>query len=562
MTARPAVSATGAAELAAEVGSELSETLGDVVYALQLAPEQRFLYISPSVLHLTGVTDAEHYSDPTIATEAVDERDRHLILEAFEAPPGMVKEFVVRWYAPDGRRLWTQHRCRKQVNDDGTVVVYAACRDMTAVVETQRALAESEERYRLLAENASDLVWRADTNAILEWVSPSVSSVVGWAPEQMVGTNIMDYVHPDDLDRVGNAGSMTNQGGRVSFEARYECRDGTYRWLEVTARPVTDSDGTIIGRVGSCRDVHSEIEAWQAMERSENRFRLAMESAPTGMALSDLDRRFVEVNPALCRMLGYDANSLVGRRMVDIVNAVDDDVDLRMRDDLHSGLSVSVTREIRLIRSDGNMVWVQHAVGLLRDEDNVPQSYVSQFVNVTEAREAREALHFMATHDPLTQLLNRRELNARMGRILAHAPRGSMHLAVLYADLDGLKSVNDTFGHAAGDDLIVEAGRRIQAEVRDDDIVARMGGDEFVIVLPEARGVDDSMAVANKIRECLAQPLTVDGYPVPIGISIGIALAQPGEESLDVVRRADAALYRAKNGGRNRIEVWDPELDA
>ena len=545
-----------AAELAVEVGAEFSERLGDVVYALQLNPEPHFLYISPSVLHLSGYSDEEHYQDASIAIESTDPRDRAKIQEAFAAPPGEIQEFVVRWIRRDRHITWTHHRTRKQVLDDGSVVIYAAARDVTAKVKAEAGLAASEERYRLLAENASDVVWRTDAQAVLEWVSPSVEAVLGWRPFEMVGRRITDLVHPEELDQVVAAGSEVTSGERATFEARYLTKAGTYRWLEVTARPVVDEDGVVVGRVGSCRDVHSEVEAWQAMERSESRFRLAMESAPTGMALMDLDRRFVEVNPALCRMLSCDAAHLIGRRMVDILNASDDDVDLRMRDELLSGATSSATHEIRLIRTDGVMVWAQHAMGLLRDEFGVPQSYVSQFVNVTEAREAREALHFMATHDPLTQLLNRRELLARMSKVLGHAPRGGSKLAVLFADLDGLKTVNDTFGHAAGDELIIEVARRIAALVRDDDLAARIGGDEFVVVLPAVADEEGAQSVAEKVKEAVMAPLLVDGYPVPVGVSIGIAVAAAGDDPQTLLRHADSALYLAKKNGGSRIEVY------
>jgi len=207
-------------------------------------------------------------------------------------------------------------------------------------------------------------------------------------------------------------------------------------------------------------------------------------------------------------------------------------------------------------------VWVQHAISLLRDEHGQPQSYVSQMVNVTEAREAREALHYMATHDSLTQLLNRRELIARVAQVLAHAPRAGARLAILFADLDGLKPVNDTFGHAAGDELIIEAAHRISALLRDGDIAARVGGDEYVIALPEVGGHEDARSVALKIRDALAEPLKIGGYAVPVGISVGIALAEPSDDPSAVIRRADAALYRAKKSGRNRIEVYDPVLDS
>ena len=203
------------------------------------------------------------------------------------------------------------------------------------------------------------------------------------------------------------------------------------------------------------------------------------------------------------------------------------------------------------------MVWAQAALALLRDDEGLPRSLVAQFVNVTEAHDSREALRFMATHDPLTQLLNRREMLVRMSMMLAHGRRGRSRMAVLFADLDGLKSTNDTYGHSAGDQLIIESSRRIQAQVRDEDLVARIGGDEFVIVLPEVLELDDALAVAAKIIHGISKPLFVASAEVPLGVSIGVAVAGPGDDATTVLRNADAALYRAKAAGRNRIEVHD-----
>jgi len=203
------------------------------------------------------------------------------------------------------------------------------------------------------------------------------------------------------------------------------------------------------------------------------------------------------------------------------------------------------------------VVWAQAALALLRDDEGLPRSLVAQFVNVTEAHDSREALRFMATHDPLTQLLNRREMLVRMSMMLAHGRRGRSRMAVLFADLDGLKSTNDTYGHSAGDQLIIESSRRIQAQVRDEDLVARIGGDEFVIVLPEVLELDDALAVAAKIIHGISKPLFVASAEVPLGVSIGVAVAGPGDDATTVLRNADAALYRAKAAGRNRIEVHD-----
>lgn len=565
MTAEPVTNPAGSARAAlaaAEVAAELAEELSDVVYALRVAPDMAFEYVSSSLEQLIGFPIDEHYTDPNLHLRRVDPRDLPAVTAVMEAPTGAVLDVRARWLHRDGRTVWGHHRCRKQRRDDGSVVLYGAARDVTAQVEAELALAASQQRYRLLAENASDVVFRTDTDAVVEWVSPSVTTVTGWAPEEMVGRRITEFAHPDDLDRIRSAGDTANEGGRVTFEARYITKDGDYRWLEITARPLADEDGVIVGRAGSCRDVTSEVQAWQALERSEQRFRLAMESAPTGMAVVDLERRLVEVNAALCRMLGREPSWLLAHGLADIVHPSDEAIDLRLRDEVLSSPSTSATHEMRLVRRDRATVWVQHSVGLLRDEAGVPLSYVSQFVNVTEAREAREALHFLATHDPLTQLLNRRELLARMSTVLGHPARAGRRLAVLFADLDGLKAINDTFGHGAGDRLIAEAGARIARQVRDDDLAARIGGDEFVVVLPAVGSLDDALLVAAKVRDAIVEPVVISGQPLPVGVSIGVALAEEGEDATVVLQRADAALYRAKRSGSNRIESFDPVLDS
>jgi diguanylate cyclase (GGDEF)-like protein/PAS domain S-box-containing protein len=558
----PDALAHGPAPAAAHaIAAHLAESLADLVYALRTEPDLAFEYISPAVLQLTGYSQAEYYADPDLAVANTPPDHHKEIQAALDAAPGTVTDFRVPYLRRDGRTIWTHHRCRKAVRPDGSAVVFAAARDVTAQVEAEQALARSQEAYRLLAENASDIVWRADNEGRIEWVSPSVTGVLGWTPSHLVGRLIADFVHPEDLDGVRTAGQAAADGDRVSFEARYACADGDHRWLDVTARPLRDPLGQVIGRVGSCRDLHAEIQARQALARSEQRFRMAMASAPTGMAVLHLDGRFLEVNAELCRMVGRDQAWLLAHGVGDIVASPDDERWHAMRDAVVTGGSPLADSEIRLVRSDAVVVWAQLAIGLLGDDDGRPSSLVAQFVNVTEAHESRESLRFLATHDSLTQLLNRRALLARMGTVLAHAPRRNGRMAVLFADLDGLKDVNDAYGHAAGDQLIVEAARRLTAQVRDEDLVARLGGDEFVLVLPSVTGLDDALAVARKVIASMGPPLNLGGHDVSLGISVGVALADGDDDAATLLRNADAALYRAKDGGRNRIEVHVPAAD-
>ena len=538
-------------------------TLDNASYAiLRYDADGLLLYASPSLQRIFGL-------DPEVAVgtrfrlglpdeqSAVETAVRSAIDE-------MLDEVSVRmrFSRSDGSLGWADFTMRfvRPTGEDPTAAV-AMVQDVTAEVNAAAALAASEERYRLLAENASDVVFQGDTDATILWVSPSVEDLLGWRPEDLKGRKAIEFLHPEDAGRVAVASHALNRGERGSYEARFRRADGTYRWLQVTARPLRDEVGAVIGRVGSWRDIEAQVAAQEALTRSERLFRLAMESAPTGMALVDLDRHFTEVNPALCRMLDRDRDWLLAHRVPDLLGTDDDALDLRMRAQVLSGYRDSETAEKRLRRPDGSTIWVNHAVGVLRDDTGVPLSYVSQFVNITEEREAQARLQFMATHDALTSLANRGEMLTWMQRALGRVPRAGTRLGVLFLDLDDLKPVNDTYGHAAGDQLLVRIAELIRGEVRSDDFVARHGGDEFVVALPALRDIVDAEQVAAKIHAALAEPIVIDGHPITATVSIGAAISQDGEAPQEVLRRADVALYRAKRTGGAQTAVYDAGRD-
>lgn len=432
---------------------------------------------------------------------------------------------------------------------------YVLVSDVTEQVVARQALEASEERfrtlaerYRMLAENASDVVFRIDPSLLLAWISPSVREVLGERAEDVIGKPVTQFWHPDDRERI-LAELQSRPGEPASYEARFRMADGTWRWFAVTSRPARDDSGALIGRIGSIRDIQSQVEDRQALARSEQRFRLALEHAPSGMAVVDLDRRFVEVNPALCRMLGRDQEWLLAHRVPDILEPDDDQIDLQQRAELLGGSRESVVHEARLTTADGRTLWVNQQVGLLRDADGAPLSFVSQYVDITEARRHREELQFVASHDQLTGLLNRTELLGAMERELLHGPRRGDVSAVLFLDVDSLKPVNDSLGHAVGDELLTEVARRLTGAVRSHDVVARLGGDEFVVFLTGLRTMADATGIADKILAVIAAPMELAAGAIHTSVSIGIAVAPTYQRPEECLALADAALYRAKARG-------------
>lgn len=464
-----------------------------------------------------------------------------------------------RYLKPDATVVWADLSVSGVRDDSGELLYYLSqVIDITDSVVARRALATSEEHYRLLAENSLDVIFRASTQGRLLWISPSVTEVFGWTPEELVGAPILNYVLADDIPPQ----AMDPRNPQLlDFEARVRQADGGHRWADVSSRAVTDASGAVVGRIGRLRDIGAKREAEEAVRRSEQRFRTAMESAPTGMAVVSLDRHFVEVNPALCRLLGRTEQWLLEHAMTDVLDPVDDELDVRLREQILAGIVPSLTLDHQMIRSDGRRVLVEQSVAMLRDSAGSPSGFVSQFADVTESRQARDRLRFLATHDSLTELLNRRELVARASGILGQTPRTGENIGILFADIDQLKPINDSFGHGVGDRVIVTIARRIRDCVRTSDVVARFGGDEFVLVLPAVHTHQDVLRIAEQVHDAVRRPILVEDHNVMVTLSIGAVVVRPGSEPDDAFRCADQALYRAKRDGRDRTVIYDPHID-
>ena len=526
-----------------------------------VAPSGALVRVNPAMCELLGRDERtlmnSTWQELTHPDDVAD--DEHLVRDLLDGKRDTYR-LAKRYVRPDGEVVWADLTV-SCVRDDADRVRYLVSQiiDITAAVRAREALASSEEHYRLLAENSSDVVFRSSAAGLLEWISPSLTEVLGWKPEQVLGSPILEFLNPDDVpDSIALRPEST---ALVDFDGRVRTAAGPSLWMDISARPLIDEAGELIGRVGRLRDVQAEHDAQEALRRSEQRFRTAMESAPTGMAVVGLNREFIEVNPALCRLLGRTEQWLLTHAVTDVLDPLDDDLDRRLRAQVLAGLVPSLVRDHQMIRSDGERVLVEQSIGLLRDDQGRATAYVSQFADVTEARETREQLRFMATHDSLTELLNRRELVTRISGVLGRTPRTGINVGVLFIDLDGLKPVNDTYGHAIGDAVIVNVARRIHDQVRSNDVLARFGGDEFVLVLPAIHDSEDAERIAASLHEVVERPMLLEGHEISMTLSIGVTVARPGEDPDVAMRQADAALYRAKREGRARTVVYDAGID-
>jgi PAS domain S-box-containing protein len=248
----------------------------------------------------------------------------------------------------------------------------------------------SAEDYRLLAETASDVVFRAGNDAVIQWISPSVRDLLGWDPEQIVGRPTTDIIHPEDMTRFAAARDKVLHGDVVEFEMRLRDAGGTYHWISSKTRPLLDAAGAVVGRAGGWRDVDEAVRARQALAASEELFRLALQNAAVGMCLVSPDGRFLRVNPALCQMLGRDETALLTATWQELTHPDDLDVDLEQVDDVLSARIPSYRRRKRFLRPDGSFLWGDLSVSAVHNDDGSVRHLVSQVADVS-AEVAAEA---------------------------------------------------------------------------------------------------------------------------------------------------------------------------
>jgi diguanylate cyclase (GGDEF)-like protein/PAS domain S-box-containing protein len=297
----------------------------------------------------------------------------------------------------------------------------------------------------------------------------------------------------------------------------------------------------------------------EALASSEARFRATFNQAAMGIAHAALDGRFLRANQKMCDLLGYTEQELLKRTILDITDPADLGEASRFHEQLLTDRTQSFTPEIekRYLRKDGSSIWVCVAFGLVRDAKGNPDYLVTVTQDISRGKEVQERMVHQAYHDSLTKLPNRRLCYDRLREALAQAkPRGGI-VGFLYMDVDGFKRVNDTLGHAAGDELLRQISVRLTQCVRGEDTVGRLGGDEFAIVLAEVAKVEDCGLVARKVVEALARPFLLENEAVRVSASVGVATyPEDGAEPAVMVQRADRAMFHAKHTGKNNYSFY------
>jgi diguanylate cyclase (GGDEF)-like protein/PAS domain S-box-containing protein len=417
---------------------------------------------------------------------------------------------------------------------------------------------------RSMIESSLDSLVAISPDGLITDVNEATVKVTGIARGELIGTAFSEcFTEPGKANAIYQL--VFEQRMAVDYPLTMRHRDGTLTDVLYNASVSRDAGGKVLGVFAAARDVTEQkhaAETARSLAAAEDLVRTVMGSASIGIALADLDGAFRVVNRSLCDLLGYDETYVLAHRLSDFAHPDDVEEARRARDRVIAGSIDKSVATLRLVRADGATVWVRRVGVLLHGKDDEANLIMVQVEDITAEHEAQEALTYQAFHDPLTGLHNRAWILDILAVDLRVAKRLGHPVGALFVDLDNFKVVNDSLGHAAGDEVLATVADRIAAALRPGDRVGRFGGDEFVIVVQDVQDILDVERCAERVSASIAVDLQVRGHRIVPTASIGIATSTSTSTTENLLRNADSALTRAKATGRASWHFFDEAMHA
>ncbi|MBN2539495.1 MAG: diguanylate cyclase [Deltaproteobacteria bacterium] len=412
------------------------------------------------------------------------------------------------------------------------------------------ALSRSEEKYRTILENIEEAYLEVDLAGNFIFFNDALCRIAGLSRNELLGMNNLRYAKPETAKKMYETFNEVYRTGKPAKAKDYEVirPDGIVRTVALSASLITDSSGNPTGFRGIARDVTERKLAEETVRKSEERYRALFENNPIETII--VDNRGV--------ITGYNHEKIKsGGRLPEPGDVMYRDYAGRHTSDMYSELmeciKSGVSKEFANEQYADTFLYIKISP--------FPEGAIITSLDITDRKKVEERLSHLATHDPLTGLSNRILFDDRLSLELAHAQRSGKKLAVMLLDLDHFKDINDSWGHTVGDEVLKTVGRRLPEFLRKSDSIARMGGDEFLILLPEIEDAEDVLTIALKILDAFKEPFIVGARELYTTPSIGIAIYPDDGTNPDMLmKNADIAMYSVKQKGRNDCRRYAPGM--
>lgn len=561
--------------------SSVTAVMPDLVYVIELNSQlqQRIIFKNRTMGEMLGYpTSIEAKEQPWIYYADPEELSRlSAELAAIrELPLGSSRTKTARFRHHDGRiRILKFNDTPFTLDNDGKVQQYiGTARDVTDEIEQQELIVESERRYRLLAENMSDIIWAADASLKFTFVSSSSERLLGYKPDELLRNGVGTVFKRPDVRilfhelRLHIQRAMNNPESAKKFSQTLQrditatTKTGASVLLELQASLLWNDQGELQGLMGLCRDVTEQRRIEQDLKLAAEVF----ESSNEAILITDQNMNIASINKAFTTITGYLPENILGRTP-----------DFLISNDKHSidffeQVGRSLTKqgywqgELFYQPANGEERTGWAGISAITDQDRNIQSLILIMSDITERKVIEERIQKLAYFDPLTGLPNRSQMNERFEHMLDDARKNNQGAALLFIDLDRFKPINDSMGHPAGDQVLKEVAQRLQQCIKKHDLAARMGGDEFVVGIGAQansdKAADTAIKVAERILHTLNAPYKLGQREVFISCSIGISMfPTDGDNVMDLLKNSDMAMYHAKSLGRDNVQFFNPQMN-
>jgi diguanylate cyclase (GGDEF)-like protein/PAS domain S-box-containing protein len=514
----------------------------------RIRPDGRLLEVNDRYCDIVGYTRAEllemAFTDYTHPEDV--ETDRVLLNRMLSAESGKHQR-EKRYVRKDGKSVWVTLTVSLVRRSDGEPDYFIS------VIEDISERKRIENTLKNFFDQPITLNLIAALDGTIKRVNDTWREVLGQDPADLVDTSFISLVHPEDQQATLDEISKLESGKTTFyFENRYRHRDGSYRTLAWSA-VANLGDGQIYA-------VATDISEKRKAEDKLREAAAVFGNTAEGVMITDNNGIIVDANEAFTSITGYDKDEVIGKNASLLQSGRHDRA--FFQDMWHSLRTTGHWRgEVWDRRKDGTLFPELLTISQVTDAQGEKTGFVGVFADITAIKQTEEQLAHLAHHDTLTGLPNRLLFLARLDQSIRHAERASGMLAVLFVDLDRFKNINDSLGHPAGDDMLRQLAGRLSRLVRRDDTVARLSGDEFVVLLEDIGSAEHAALTVEKLMQAFAEPLQLEDTEVRMTASIGVSLyPQDGKDSSTLLKNADAAMYRAKDDGRNNYQFYTAEL--
>lgn len=494
--------------------------------------------------------------------------DREKVSQAVEGALSGNKDYSIdhRVLWPNGEVKWVHVEGEVHFDSDKRAIyMEGVVQDVNERKVAEEELRCSENELQIILENLPDTYYRTDINGNLIKLSSSVINVVGFSSEEVLGTPMSTfYVDPNGRDKF--IAVLQAHDGRVNnYEAALRHKDGHEVWVSTSARYYRDENDNIAGIEGVTRDITDRKTYERDLFEEKERAQVTLEAINDVVISTDVNGIVEYATPVLEEFLGWKLKEIKGRPISRMMNIVNEETGERIPDPVAACLNkaerIEYKHAVSILHKDNKKSYsIELTVAPIKEADDTVIGTVVALHDISVLRGLARELSYQATHDPLTGLINRREFEARIDSAIVSSNRDGIEHALCYVDLDQFKIINDTCGHAAGDEVLRQLSPILQRSIRSSDTIARLGGDEFGIFL-QACSLSKAQEVLQGLQNSINEFRFVwNGKVFDIGASMGLVEITDQSGTLsDIMSAADSACYVAKELGRKRIHVYESD---